>query len=538
MLDVRIPRRRFWTADYPNLDPAAEGQLMPLYWGEQTNVLPTCIDTTLLKYKLMDNYGRAIKSIDEIRSGEDVLAAGVDYQVDLPNAEFQITGTPILQANATYWFTIESDYAINGTDYLRFAQGYAYGHKRYDIDGAGVWTEDSNYSLFFLIFVKDTIDGSPYVLIDNFNVDWGGWNMLAYLRDAAARTRIGQKFVTPAAGGPWYLYQIAIDPRMPWGGPIGEPSADRITKIAIFSAIKTNGGSEVQVGTKSYRMENYPGNGNAYFPQRAIGKELRVDFKAIKNPDESLMENVADILKDSYVTVLDGEESALDAAAFAALKTARPEPLSVGLDSEMDYRQFIEKLEAGQLFKFIPTLDWSYTVLYSEPGEPDDCPHFRDEHFIDFKCLRKLSSVFSKIKLSFGEDQETKESWVVEAISNIARYCYWNEKTLELETYFKDSSDAADYAEFYSLFCEHPLRLVEFTTASSNTIGLIPWQKIKVTRSRADASGGILNSTLFRIMSIKANPLTGQSTVIAALDEQTYIGSFLLAPHVISVGGA
>jgi hypothetical protein len=283
-------------------------------------------------------------------------------------------------------------------------------------------------------------------------------------------------------------------------------------------------------------MENYPGNGNAYFPQRAIGKELRVDFKAVKNLDDSLMENVADILKDSYITILGGNESALDGPAFAALKAARTEPLSVAIDSEMDYRQFIEKLEAGQLFKVIPTLDWGLTVLFSEPGEPDDCPHFRNEHFISFKCYRKLSSVFNKIKLSFGEDQETKESWVVEATSNIAEYCYQNKKTLELETYFKDPSDAVNYAEFYSLFCEYPLRLIEFTTASSNTVGLIPWQKIKVSRSRADAANGILSNTLFRIMSIKVNPLTGQSAVIAALDEQTYIGSFLLAPHVVSVG--
>lgn len=685
MLYVKLPRRKFWTADYPNLDPNAEGRPIPIGWGEIKNIKPVCIDTSQMKFKLMDNYGRAIKSVDQVKSGEDVLSADLDYEVDLANAEITIRGTPVLEANKTYYFVLESDYPINGTDYLRFAQksfSFYPGGQRYDINEAGIWTP-VDADLFFIIYVKDSLGGSPYILIDNGNVDWGGWNMDAHLRDSLARTRLAQSFTTPPTGGPWYLYQIAVDPRINYGGPVGNPPAGRITRGVVFSSSKpaeriryitgpesdiggywrlatawdgidrawradapgnlaaawaTNsgdpnitgiqattktwvvehyvwtgytddtitwrwrlykrdsGGTETelqtgtyqtvgtgyqvkyfdvnlseqllatsdrlvlkiwhesssgsgaaeirtlcgtsrikfdaagesttetrtQIGSKSYRMEDYPLNCNAYFPQRAVGGDISVDLKSVKNADNSLMENVADILNDSYVTIMGGSEGALDAAALAALKAARMEPLSIWLNEEIQYREFLDKLEAGQFFKFLPTLDWKFTTLYAEAGEPSGTIHFRDEDFLSFRCRRLWSSVYQKVKIKYVEDPSTNEWQVREAVSEAAQYCYRVQRTLETETFLKAGSDAQACANEYRELVEAPQRVIEFSVAAGKGFGLIPWQKIKVTRQRADAPGGMLNGVLFRILSIKQNPLTGSMTIEAVLDEQTY----------------
>jgi len=528
MLYVKLPRRKFWTADYPNLDPNAEGRPIPIGWGEIKNVSPVCIDTSVMKFKLMDNYGRAIKSVDRVRSGDNVLVEGTNYDVDLAEATITLGKTPELQPATTYWFAIESDYPINGTDYLRFAQGFPYGAMagcyNYAIDGAGVWTVNSSgYALFFMVIVKDRLDAAPYVLIDNINVDWSGWNMNAHLRDTAARTRLGQKFVTPASGGPWYLYEIRVDPRLLYGGAVGNPPENRITKIALFTSIKTNGGSEVQGGSKSYRLEDYPPfKSSGYFPQVDAQSDIRVDFKAVKNPDNSLMENVADVLRDSYVTILGGSESALDAAALAALKAARTEKLSIWLDDERQYREFLDELEAGQLFKFLPTLDWQFTVLYAQAGEPSGTPHFRDEDFLSFRCYRKWSAVYQKIKVKYAENHETNEWQVREAESEVAAYLYRVQRTLELETFLSADADGQACANKYRDLVGAPPRLIEFSTAAGKGFGLIPWQKVKVTRARADAPGGKLDGVLFRVLDIKQSPLTGCVTITAILDEQTY----------------
>jgi hypothetical protein len=518
MLYVKLPRKKYWTSEYPNLDPNAVGRPIPIAWGEIKNAPATCIDTSLMKFKLMDNYGRAIKAVDQVRIGEDVLVSGVDYDADLNNAEITIAKTPVLEPNTTYYFVLESDYPINGIDYLRFAQGYAYAHNRYDIDGAGVWTLQS-YSLFFMVIVKDSLDGQPYVLIDNINVNWNGWNMLAHLRDTTARTRIGQKIVTPATGGPWYLYDIKVDPRMAYGGPVGNPPASRITKITVLSSYNP----DVQVGSKSYRMEDYPpAMCDGYYPQRSVEGDVKVDFKAVMNADASLMENVADILKDSYVTILGGSESALDSAALAALKAARTEKLNPWLDEEVQYREFLDKLEGGQFFKFLPTLDWKFTVLYAQAGEPSGTIHFRDEDILSFRCFRKWSSIYQKVKIRYAENPGTNEWQVREAESNVAAYCYRVQRTLETETFLSADADGQACANEYRDLIEAPLRVVEFETAAGKGFGLIPWQKIKVTRARAEAPGGKLEGVLFRVLEAKQNPLSGHVTITAVLDEQTY----------------
>ena len=519
MLNTKLPRRKFSTSEYPYLADGLEGAPIPLRWGAITNIIPACVDTTQLIFKLADNYGRAIKSVDEVRTANgEVLIADTDYVVNLNNATITITGTPLLQSNTAYYFVLESDYAINGTDYLRFAQGYAYAHHRYNIDGTGNWSEQG-YSLFFQIIVKSALDGQPFILIDNFNVSWSGWNMECHLRDAAARTRIGQKFVTPASGGPWYLWEVRVDPRMPFDGPVGSPDPDRITKTSVLTAYSP---SEIQLGCKSYRMENYPANCSAYFSQRDPSSDIRVDFSSVKNADESLMEKSADILKDSYVTVLGGSDSAWDTTALDNLRTNRPEALTIDMTSEISYREFLDKIEATQLIKILPLFEDKFTIEIAVSGEPSGTPHFRDEDFITFKCFRWWKAIYQKIKIKYDEDQILNRWQISEIESDVAQYCYRNFRTLEIETYHTTSTNADALAVKYGGFLESPLRGIEFESKSQDAFGLVPWQKIKITRSRADSATGQFAGELFRAMDIKINPLTRMTRITAILDTQTY----------------
>lgn len=519
MLNSKILKTRFWTTNYPNLDSSLEGVAIPIAWGKITGAPAFCIDTQAFKFKLIETQGRGIKSIDKIVGGIETLTEGIDYETDLINAEFTIFGTPKLQGNTTYYFVIESDYTIDGTNYLRFAQKpydfYSDGQLFY-IDDQGNWSGQLA-DLFFKIYARDSIGGEEFELVNNFDVDWEGWNMEAKLRDVAAHTRLAQSFLTPA-GGPFYLSRIILAV-----GIEGNPSSSRTTRMSILSSYQP----ETQVGAKSYRLENQqPSWGDApfAFPQRAEVNNLSVDFQSYEENDQ-LIENVADIIKDCYINVMGGSEAGLDLDSLNDLKTARPEALSIYIKDEITFREFIDKLEIGQRFKFLAGLNQKFLVSYAKPSSewPADTIHFRDEDFIEgsFKCRKLWKAVYHKIKLKYSEDPISNEWLIKEIIENLTKYAYRNEKTLTVETYFSNSTDAQSYAETYgSSLCQPPL-IIEFESMAAKGFNLIPWQGIYVTRQRALSIEGKFEKKAFRILSIQKNPLSGIISITAIENEPT-----------------
>ena len=93
-----VPINKFWTTDYPDLDPAAEGRPIPYYYSTYTAQqapIATCIDTAYdtnqYQFKMCDH---AIKSITQVYidyndgAGWQTIAHANE---DLANAKFTIT---------------------------------------------------------------------------------------------------------------------------------------------------------------------------------------------------------------------------------------------------------------------------------------------------------------------------------------------------------------------------------------------------------------------------------------------------------------
>jgi len=159
MFSEIIPKYKYWVADYPNLHPWFEGFPIPETYGVKSNVTPVCIDTTTLKYKLAK---RAIYSIDSVSADGFDLAITDDYEEDLTNAEFTIYGMPKLTKDTTYYFLVEGDWTVNGSDYVEIAGDssgtYADGQK-YNIDSVDSWTGFSGVDLCFRVYGKNSIEG-------------------------------------------------------------------------------------------------------------------------------------------------------------------------------------------------------------------------------------------------------------------------------------------------------------------------------------------------------------------------------------------
>ena len=518
---IKIPRYRYSLADYPNMDPSAEGQVIPERYGTLYNLVPICIDLNAGKWKLNR---REIHAITAVREAGQTLISGSEYTSDLANAEFTIGVTPVLQPSTVYYFVLESDFAIDGANYLGFGWGtdggvYT-GGTCYFINGAGAWADQSK-DIQFRVYVKDALDGSEYILVDNWV--WKAWNYNAYLRKTAAETRLAQSFTTPN-GGPWFLSRIQVEAKA-----TGTPSAARTTLMSILSAYSP---AEVQIGVKSYRMENYTGVADrAYFPQRGAATDLSVDIEGIETGGGALMTNVADIVEDIQTEILEGDAAGLNAADLAALAAARTETLALNLDTEIDFESIINKLESGQLWKYIPLLDGTIGLKFAAAGEPAGTPHYRDEHFKSFKMRRKWSAIYERVKVKYAQDGGSGEFLVKEAEAVSAKYFYRNMRTLEVETFLTDGADALLLAQDYlgtsttgsrKQYLSAPTVEVEFELMAGFGWELIPSMKVKLTRERAMSASGALDAVLFYVMDVQKDSGSGMVKVTAILDAMTY----------------
>jgi hypothetical protein len=523
MAAIVIPRYRYSVSDYPDMDPSAEGLVIPERYGTLTSLVPVCIDLTTGKWKLNR---RTIHAITEIREAGTALDPASEYTADLANGEFTVGVTPTVEADTTYYFVLESDYTIDGSNYLQFAQqtlgGIYTNGTCYFIDGADAWSDQST-DIQFKIYAKTALDAAEKVIVNN--EVWGaGWNYHAYLRKTAANTRIAQSFKTPATGGPWYISRIHVTAQ-----EVGSVDAERITRASILSAYNP---AEVQVGAKSYRLEEYTGTANnAYFAQRGAATDLSVDIEGIEDGDGNLMTNVADFLQDIHVNILGGDAGALDAADLAALKTARPEVLALNLDSETDNDTVIRTLEAGQLFKYIPQLDGTIGLKYAESGEPAGTPHFRDPHFVSFTMRRVWGDIYERVNVKYGTAGGSGETLTATAEDLSAKYLYRNLRTLEVDTRLTAAADALQLAEdclgtdggsSRRQYLSQPCVEVEFELVAGLGWDLIPAMKVKLSRTRAMTATGALAGVLFWIKDVDKDPGSGRVTVTAILDALTY----------------
>ncbi|MCK9599696.1 MAG: hypothetical protein M0R06_11695 [Sphaerochaeta sp.] len=522
MLKTKVPPYTYDLTTYPNLDPSAVGLPIPERYGMIYNIKPICIDQAAGTYKLNR---RGLHSIVEIREAGNVLVSGVDYIEDLADGEFTVNVTPILQPNTTYYFVLESNYAIDGVNYIGIGQQtdgaiYADGTLYY-INAAGAWSDQSK-DLQFRVYGKTSLDAAEFVIVDNWV--WGsGWSYGAHLRATVANTRIAQSFKTPATGGPWYLSRIHVE-----GHEYGAVSSARISRASILTAYAP---AEIQLGTKSYRIENYTGVCDwGVFPQRGAATELEADIEGIENPDTSLMTNVADIIADIYTELLGGTLARLNAADLVALEAARTEILALNLDAEQDHDQIISKLETGQLWKYIPQLDGTFGLKYAASGEPAGTPHYRDEHFLSFRMFRLWSSIYERVRVKYAQDGGSGEYSIAEALDESALYFYHNQRTLDLETFLTDEADALQLAEDYlgtdpaSSRKQHlsaPLVGVTFELGGGLGQELRPMNKVKLTRVRAMTATGSLDGVLFLVTEVEHSE-NGNVVVTAILDTMTY----------------
>lgn len=513
MLNIKLPKTRYNTTTYPNLEERADGMLIPIVYGDLHGVVPVCIDTVAKTYKLADH---AIHSIDSIKTETETLSVSSDYSVDLADAEFSFLSTPYLAANTTYYFVVETDYGVSGSNHIHLKQfGNVYvGGGAFSIDGtgAGVWTADTGHDIRFKIFGKATLADQEVVKINNDK--YHTMSNLG-LKDNAARTRLAQSFTTGSSA--FYFTRILLSMNK-----TGSPSGN--IRISILSAYTP---SEVQVGVKSFNTVIDIGGGwakrSVYFPLHSDASSLTCDIEGAEKTGATIVDG-ADMLEDLVVNRIGKLSTILNAAALSDFKTKRTQAVAAYIDTDMTFGEIVGKLESSLLFKFVPLHDGTYAPTVYAAGDPlsGPPPHFFDEHFLSFSMRRDFAAVKNLVKIKYDENPGNDEFKVKEADSDIAKFVYGTEETLEVETYLKSGTNAATLATDYLGMYEIPPLEITFEIRGYG-LNLNPGRdKVKITRTRAAYAGGKMSGVLFRIVKLTKKPATASTEIVAVLDTQTY----------------
>ena len=495
------------TATYSLLESRADGMPKPWLYGTKKGIVPVCINVDTLQYQWQEQASLDLVSVE---SEGVILSEGNDYTKDLATSTITLTGTPKLQPNTKYWFVISGDFAVSGTNYMRFA-GSNSGSGYYVINGDDppVWSAGSG-GLCWHIYGKETLEEEK----DQMKVEWiywESWNYNYKLRDATTHTRIAQEFTTPNNKKTFFVTKIKLYAKLQ-GTPSGK----------ITAQIYSSKSPEVAHGGISQEANAGDFTGPIKFTPRGVASNVTITATGIHTGSDSI-ERVDKIIEDAYARI-GGTAATLD--SLAALGTARPEKLAIYLDSEMEFGEFLSRLEAQQLFKFIPkTSERKYMVMLAGSGQ-SAVANFRDEDFESFSSGRLWKSIFQTIKINYDSDSATHlEPRMWEKSSTIAEYFYRNKESLTIDTFFKEKADAVALSEAYSHLLEYPLYYVEFEIAGGYGLVLVPFQVITITRERADSVTGSLDAAAFRIISVSKSVVTGRTKIVAIQDSQSYYES-------------
>lgn len=578
MKKTSLPRRRYGTDDFPLIDEGAIGRVIPIGYGAYAGLEPTQINAYTRRYKIVD---QAIATITRIASEtKDPLIKDTDYFEFLAVGEFRLNYQAKLIVGTTYYFSIQADYSINGTNFIGMGQNYDLYEDgvSYEVSAAGAWTPTIN-ALRFQLWGRPDPLGAEASIVQN-TVDDEETSALN-LRDAATRTKVGQSFkpisfpgtavdtsgdtngstaiITGMADTSDFNVgeYVTVSAGFPTTGPykilsksassltLDENSNSAQSNITVTAAVMAAYPSKIHFYGITKTVT--PPTGNIWVtiyetvdPEYIIhvlseektvsqitGGEIELAFNdpgdigsefvcdvELQNP---AMTQVADILPDVIENIMGKNPAILDAAELANLAADRTQPLEIFFREEIEFGDFVGKLEAGQLWKFIPKQDGTYMTVVPEAGEPGNLLSVREHQILSFKMEINSAEIRQVFNVFYAEDPTVGDYSAVQKTSDVARFFYMNEQSRDVETYLRDLADGDALALAYLARYEVPIVTV-ILEIHGWALNLVPFRdKIKVWRSRGAYAGGLLDGVLFRITKLVKKPETNVVEITASI---------------------
>jgi hypothetical protein len=231
----------------------------------------------------------------------------------------------------------------------------------------------------------------------------------------------------------------------------------------------------------------------------------------------ALIETGSDILRTILVAFLKRPASIIDEASFQFSRDRAPESLSVHMNSEMSIKDIMETLEHSNVANI--SIGGDGTVFYDVyVGDvPASAVLLEDNDFVSFATKWVDADVYKTVRVYYGQDPEGAAYPFKYTQNNDVETRFGRPEVKEFFTWITAEDGAQTTSFRMAELAKAPPRQI-IGAVRGKLLDHRVGQKIRVTRDRAAASGGLLSSSAFRIITLRHNFALGISQFIAVPD--------------------
>ena len=258
---------------------------------------------------------------------------------------------------------------------------------------------------------------------------------------------------------------------------------------------------------------------------------LRVDGQGYKDDGsgtyttvvDGLIEAGPDILRTLLIAFLKNPATIVDAASFESARARAPESVAIHMGREWSLKDIMETLEWTNIANI--SIAGDGTVYYDVyVGDvPTGIIDLVDSDFSAFAITWEAADVYRTVRTYYDEDPEGN-FYLYRATENPdVEARFGRPEVKEFRTWLTFATAASNNSSRMSELAKAPAKQLRGTVRGKlldHRVG----QKVRVTRNRAASAGGLLSSSVYRLISIRQNHALGLSQFIAVPDVVTVAG--------------
>lgn len=494
----KLPLRVYDDATFPTMDLQRSGNARPIFFGAVTNIDPVrCALYTNDKYGLYE-----IADTTDAPNG----IAGFDAIYAYANAEAAD------RKDATQRVLLAA-----GTEYIAFLDE---GRFRIERDVTVLQITPENNLLHFNIgggTLVATLAVGVYVpwalaaLVQIYMQDVGGTGVTCVYSDAT------NKFTIAKPSGTLNLLT----------------STGTEKDISAYPTLGFRKAAD-RTGVLSYVGDD------AIFESADKDHILRVDARGFKDTGtgtytgvgSALIEKGSDIARFIALRYLRQAPENVDLPTFAQARTQAPEPMAIYLKEVLSSQVIFDRLEFSNVANLI--VDGAGTIFYKVylAEVPAGILELEDRDLMSFEVKLSTSDVFRSVQIRYSQDPTTQDFLVREVTNQTVPVRFGRENPRPIETFLSGGgsisrlapqNDASRLASRYLALAESPVRRPRFAV-KGRAMALEVGDKVRLTRRRGVGPSGVLIGVVFRVISLRKNPLGGL-VEIEAVDDRVAVGA-------------
>lgn len=257
---------------------------------------------------------------------------------------------------------------------------------------------------------------------------------------------------------------------------------------------------------------------------RADGQGYKDDASGTYTGSASaLIESGSDILRTLLVAFLKQPTTIIDEASFQNARDRAPESLSVHLNTETSIKDIMETLEFSNIANI--SIGGDGTVFYDVyiGTVPAGIVDLDDNDFSAFAVRWTDADVHKVVRVYYGKDPEGDAYPFKYTRNNSVETRFGRPEVKEFYTWLTAADGAQTTSFRMAELAKEPARQVVGTVRGKlldHRVG----QKVRITRDRAAASGGLMSAAIHRIISLRHNFAMGLTQFVAVPDVVTVAG--------------